>query len=200
MIEAMLRFHLGLFQMAANVSGSGTICLAGKNGSGKTSLLKVIGGFLQADEGYVRVGGADVTKLPVEQRGIVMVTPRTFFPHLDVDSHIAWGARLRRVKADEGRVSRLKSALGIDFGGHVGKLSLGMRERVALATALLATPKLIMVDEAFSNLHDREDFIVAYCKLAGDEGIDLIFTAQDESDGKYANQLYVIENGSTALK
>jgi ABC-type multidrug transport system ATPase subunit len=89
----------------------------------------------------------------------------------------------------------VKDALRIDFRGKVGKLSLGMRERVALATALLSGPDGILVDEAFSNLHGREGFIAAYRKLADDAGIDVLFSTQDESDGRLAEHLYVIEDG-----
>ena len=76
-------------------------------------------------------------------------------------------------------------------------LSLGMRERVSLATALLASPKAILVDEAFSNIHDREAFIAAYRRLASESAIDVIFTTQEESDGRLADHLYVITEGKT---
>jgi molybdate/tungstate transport system ATP-binding protein len=198
MIEAKLLTHLGQFQLTADISSSGTICLAGRNGSGKTTLLKAIGGFLQVDEGYVRIGGADVTGLPIEKRGAVMVTPSTYFAHLDVDSHLTWGARLTHMKVEGTKVSEVKAALGIDYGGPVGKLSVGMRERVTLATALLAAPKLILVDEAFSNLHQREEFIARYGQLVKDTGADLIFTTQDATDGTLADHLYLMDNGSTS--
>ena len=71
----------------------------------------------------------------------------------------------------------------------------GMRERVALATALLASPKAILVDEAFANLHDREAFVTAYGKLLTGAGIDLIFTSQDEADGRMASHLWVMDEG-----
>ena len=150
------------------------------------------------DEGHVRIGGTDVTKLPVEKRGAVLVTPSTYFAHLDVETHVTWGARLRHSKIGETEVARVRSALGIDFGGLVGKLSVGMRERVALATALLAGPNLIMVDEAFSNLHQREEFVARYGRLVKEAGADLIFTTQDSMDGKLADHLYLIDNGSTS--
>ena len=200
MIEAKVQKRLGQFQLAVDFSSSGITCLAGRNGSGKTSLLKVIAGFLQVDEGYVKIGSVDVTRLPVEKRGVVMVTPTSFFPHLDVDSHIGWGARLKGKRLRGEETARIKSELGIDFGGPVRNLSVGMRERVALATALFASPKAILVDETFANLHEKEDFIASYGRLVTGEGIDLIFTSQDEADGKLADNLYLMSNGSTSRK
>jgi molybdate/tungstate transport system ATP-binding protein len=196
LIEAKVRARLGQFQLDAELRDTGIICLAGKNGSGKTSLLRAIAGFLRMDEGYVRVGGTDVTRRPVEKREVVMVTPTSFFPHLNVDSHITWGARLRGIGLSRGEISKVKSGLGIDFEGSVRDLSLGMRERVALATALLASPKAILVDEVFATLHDREKFIVSYGSLVKERGIDMIFTSQDERDGRLSEHLYVMENGS----
>lgn len=192
-----MRKQLGRFTFSAELRDSGFICLAGKNGSGKTSFLRAIAGLLQIDDGYVKIGGIDVTRFPVEKRGVILVTPSSFFPHLDVDSHITWGARLRRMRLEEEKVSKVKAALGIDFGGPARSLSLGMRERVALATALLASPSVILVDEAFSNLHQREEFIASYRKLVSGEGISLIFSTQDETDGKLSEHLYVMRDGTT---
>lgn len=197
MIDAELRRRLGQFQLAAELHGGGTICLAGRNGSGKTSTLRALAGLLQLDEGYVRIGGADVTLLPVDRRGVVMVAPTSCFPHLDVDSHVAWGARLRGTKPGNEEVAKVKSELGIDFGGPVRNLSQGMRGRVALATALLSSPRVILVDEVLASLHEREEFIESYSRLVREKGIDLVFTSQDKGDGRLADHLYVMENGAS---
>jgi molybdate/tungstate transport system ATP-binding protein len=196
LIEAKVRQRLARFQLDVEFMGEGVTCIAGRNGAGKTSLLKAIAGLIRIDEGYVRIGSVDVTNLPVEKRGAVMVTQGSSLPHLDVDSHLTWGARLRGrgVRTDE--VSKVRSALGIDFGGPVRSLSMGMRQRVALATALLASPKVILVDEAFSSLHARGDFIASYSALTKEAGIDLVFASQDEADGKLAEHLFVLADGS----
>jgi molybdate/tungstate transport system ATP-binding protein len=175
---------------------SGFICLVGKNGSGKTVLLNIIAGFTIPDEGYVRVNGLDITRLPVESRGVVMVTPGSSIPHLQVDSHLLWGSKLNRVFHNDERIAKVKAELGIDFGGRVSKLSLGMKERVALATALLSSPKVILVDEAFSNLHSREEFMGSYRRLTSEAGIDLVFTTQDPNDGLLSDHVYMMTEGT----
>jgi len=197
LIEVKVRKRLGQFSLSAELKDGGVICLAGRNGSGKSTLLRAIAGLLPIDDGYVRIGGVDVTRMPTEKRRTILVTSNSFFPHLDVDSHVTWGARLRKTKPEGGKVSKVKAELGIDFGGPVRNLSLGMRVRVALATALIASPKLILVDEAFSNLHGRDDFMAAYGKLVGAEGIDLVFSTHGQSDGRLAEHLYVIDGGTT---
>ena len=197
MIEVRLRAHAGQFHLAAEVNGSGVTCIAGRNGAGKTTLLRAIAGLLRIDDGHVLVGGLDVARLPVEKRGIVLVTPGSALRHLEVDSHLVWGRKLLGKQVQEDQVSKVKSELGIDFGGRVGKLSLGMRERVSLATALLSEPKAILVDEAFASLHDREEFISAYGKLLAEAHIDLVFSSQVAADGKLADNFYIIEDGKT---
>jgi len=197
MLEALVRKKLGTFNLDAALAGSGFICLAGRNGAGKTTMMKAIAGLDPLGDGYVRVNGEDVSALPAERRKVVMVTPSSAIPHLEVDSHITWGARLGGNRPSKGRIDDVKSRLGIDYDGRVGRLSLGMKERVILATALLSPCRVILVDEAFSNLHEREAFIGSYRELAKSAGIDVVFSSQVESDGQLADRLFVIENGST---
>ena len=195
MIEVDARKKLGTFSLAASLSDGGCICLTGSNGSGKTCLMRAMAGLLPLDEGYVKVDGKDVTRSQPEGRGIVMVTPGSYIPHMSVDSHLTWGARMKRLRIPAERISVVKRDLGIDFTGRVSHLSLGMRERVSLGTALLSSPKLILVDEAFSNIHNRLDFMKSYRGFASDAGIDLIFSTQDRADAAYADHLYVMTEG-----
>lgn len=200
MIRVEVRTRLGQFLLDARFQTAGVACLAGRNGSGKTSLLKTMAGLLEVDQGRIEIGGVDVTHLPAEKRRVVMVTPTSFFPHLDVDSHILWGAKLAGRSPSKEEIARVKSDLGIDFGGPVRKLSLGMHERVALATALLASPRAILVDEVFASLHDRKDFVAAYGRLSTGAGIDLVFSSQDEADGGLAGHLLVMDDGTVSAR
>jgi len=197
MIDALVRKKLGSFSLDASLSGGGFICLAGRNGSGKTTTMRAIAGLDPLGGGYVKVNGEDVSALPAERRRVVMVTPSSSIAHLDVNSHIVWGARLGGKGPSADRIEDVKSRLGIDYDGRVGRLSLGMKERVVLATALLSASRVILVDEAFSNLHEKDAFMGAYRALAKEFGTDVIFSSQVESDGRLADKLIVIENGST---
>ena len=200
MIEAKVRLQAGEFRLSAELQGGGMICLAGKNGTGKTTLLRAVAGFLPIAEGFVRIGGTDITKRPVEEREVVLVTPTTCLPHLGVDSHLMWGAKLKGLRPEKEHVLRLKSELGIDYQGTVGNLSRGMRQRVALATALLSSPRAVLVDEAFLGLNDREAFILRYGELAKQAKVEVIFSSQDEADGTLADYLYVLHDGLATPK
>jgi len=113
---------------------------------------------------------------------------------------LTWGAMMKGLKPSGQHVKEVKSCLGINFDGVVGSLSRGMRQRVALATALLSAPKAILVDEAFLGLDDREAFMSAYGRLTKEEAIDMAFSSQDEAEGKLADRTYVLDGGRAALK
>lgn len=200
MLEASVRKKQGQFTLDVSMSDSGFVCVSGKNGCGKTTFLRIVAGLSKPDSGTVKIGGRDVTKLSPDRRGAVMVTPASAIAAKEVGAHLVWGAKLKGKQVTQERLKTIKERLGIDFAGRVGKLSLGMSERVSLATALLSAPSIILVDEAFSNLHDREDFIEAYKLLAAQAGIDVVFSTQDAADGDLADHLYLMEEGRVTRK
>src|SRR5579871_6814982 len=103
MIEASVRKRFGEFALDATLEDGGFICLCGRNGSGKTTLLRIIAGLTKQDEGSVKINGEDVTALALERRGVVLVTPDSSIPSLEVEPHLRWGARLKKVEVGEDR-------------------------------------------------------------------------------------------------
>lgn len=195
MIEVKARKKLGKFLLDSEMKDENVICLVGKNGSGKSSLLNIIAGIHKPDEGYVKVDSEIVTDLDVEKKGIVLVTPDSCLPHFNVEKHLLWGAKLRKRYVSDEMLSDVKKSLGINYEGRVSELSLGMQERVSLATALLAFPRVILVDEAFSNIDNRTEFIEVYCEYARKSTIDVIISTQNLEDSKNADSLYQMEQG-----
>ena len=195
MLDVKVAVARGNFILKAEINDAGFICLSGLNGSGKSSLLNIIAGKLKPDEGYVKINSRDVTDLPLESREVVLVNPDSFIPHLDVEKHLKWGAAARRVNVDDSVIMGMKERLGITYSGRVDKLSFGMRERVALATALLSGPKALLVDEAFSNIDNREAFIEAFRDLCRSAKVDLVHTTQQKTDAKLADHHYDLVGG-----
>jgi ABC-type Fe3+/spermidine/putrescine transport system ATPase subunit len=135
--------------------------LLGSSGSGKTTVLRLIGGYLTPTEGHIRINGPDVTGWPPERRDVGMVFQNyALFPHLSARENVAFGLEMRKVPRVE-RARRVEAMLD-----HVGlsaaerdrrpsRLSGGQQQRVALARALAIEPALLLLDEPFANL-DRE--------------------------------------------
>ena len=198
LIEADVKKRLGDFSLDANLSDEHFICLTGKNGSGKTTFLNLITGILTLDDGYVTLNSRKITNLPIEQRQVSIVTPDSYIPHLDVDRHLIWGAKSKGLNVEPHYIEEIKISLGISFGGKVGKLSLGMRERVSLATSLVSRPQLILVDEAFSNIDNHSDFVAVFRNLTEKAKIDVIFTTQYTGDSSQADHHYRLESGKSS--
>lgn len=195
MIEVKGKKRLGNFLLEAELKDENFICLCGKNGSGKSSLLNLIAGIYQPDEGYVKINSSMINDVPPEKKEVVLVTPDSCIPHLDVDKHLAWGAKLKKAITSDDQIAEVKKEFGINFSGKVSKLSLGMRERVSLATAILSSPKVILVDEAFANLDNRSEFIKKYKEVTRSSKIDVLFSTQNANDSSIADHFYNIENG-----
>ncbi len=133
--------------------------LLGPSGCGKTTVLRLVAGLLDPDEGTIEIDGHPVTGPGVavapERRNVGMVfQDYALFPHLDVARNVAYGLRglPRKERAD--RVASALSLVGLETLGErlPAALSGGQQQRVALARALAPEPDLILLDEPFSNL------------------------------------------------
>ena len=134
------------------------LVLLGPSGCGKTTTLRMIAGFEEPDQGSVYIGeklvAADGHFLPPEKRHIGMVfQDYALFPHLRVRENVAFGLSLKNGEKKE-RVAELLELVGLQDKGdrHPHDLSGGEQQRVALARTLAPDPKLILLDEPFSNL------------------------------------------------
>ena len=133
--------------------------LIGPSGCGKTTLLRAVAGLEPLSGGEIRLGGEVVsrvgTTLAAEQRRVGMVfQDYALFPHLDVQSNVAFG--LHRLPASQrlARVAQVLELVGLTGSErrYPHELSGGQQQRVALARALAPQPRLLLLDEPFSNL------------------------------------------------
>lgn len=128
--------------------------IVGNNGSGKTVLMKCICGFLKPDSGAIFVNHKQVgveTDFP-EDIGIIIETPG-FLPHLSGTQNLRILASLQR-KANDHAIWSVLELVGLDpnMKKPVGKYSLGMRQRLGFAQALMEDPGLLILDEPFNGL------------------------------------------------
>jgi spermidine/putrescine transport system ATP-binding protein len=136
--------------------GSFTVLL-GPSGSGKTTLLLILGGFLTPSEGRVLIAGEDCTLTPPAQRPTTTVfQDYALFPHMSVAANVAFGLRMRGVRAAERNGAALNMLRLVDLETQAVKkphqLSGGQRQRVALARALIMQPQVLLLDEPLGAL------------------------------------------------
>ena len=158
--DVALTFHTpagprpALDGVTLDVEPGQVVSLIGPNGSGKSTLLRVVGGLLAADRGTVRLDGRTITA-PDPEIGIVFQDPR-LLPWRSVASNVTYPLELAGWPKDR-RDARLADVLSqVDLEGteraRPSQLSGGMRQRTALARALVMRPRLLLLDEPFSAL------------------------------------------------
>ncbi|QLI83112.1 ABC transporter ATP-binding protein [Chitinibacter fontanus] len=134
-------------------------CLLGASGCGKTTVLRAIAGFESLRSGSIALNGEQVSapdkQIPAQLRGVGMVfQDYALFPHLTVAGNVAFGLRHLAKSERQIRVQQMLDMVGLGELGqrYVHELSGGQQQRVALARALAPQPRLLLLDEPFSNL------------------------------------------------
>ena len=179
--------------------------LLGPSGCGKTTTLRLIAGFERADAGEICVDGqcfeGSKVHLPAEARDIGIVFQEyALFPHLNVSQNVAFGLKKLPKKLRDERVMTVLEMVSMtafkDRKPH--ELSGGQQQRVALARSIAPSPKLILLDEPFSNLdagmrHSTREEIRTLLKEAGMSAV--VVTHDQEEALCFADRLGVMQDG-----
>ncbi len=133
------------------------LCILGPSGCGKTTILNSIGGFIKNNFGKIFLNGEDISSLNPEDRNISTVFQSYgLFTNKNVLENVAYGLKFRNVKKQDRINKSLEILKIVGLEGYeyrkVHELSGGQRQRVALARSLVISPRLILLDEPFSNL------------------------------------------------
>ena len=142
--------------VSASFSGGSIVGLIGRNGSGKTVLLKMICGLMPVDSGEIRINGVSLGHggSPVANIGAIIETPG-FLPLASGFRNLCYLADIR------GRISRAEIKRAIEMVGldpnlrkRVGAYSLGMRQRLGIAQAIMEDPEILILDEPMNSLDE----------------------------------------------
>ncbi|ABA03605.1 molybdate ABC transporter, ATP-binding protein [Nitrobacter winogradskyi Nb-255] len=211
MLRVEVSKQLGQFSVDVAFASEGRVTgLFGPSGSGKTSLVSMIAGLMTPDRGVISVDGEaldDTTRrfhVAVHRRRIGYVfQDARLFPHFDVRRNLDYGRRMNRLTRDDAQEKRLSEMLNI---GHLldrrpGQLSGGERQRVALGRALLAQPRLLLLDEPLGSLdEDRKAEILPYLTRLRDEaGVPMVYVSHDPDElRQLASHIVMLKRGRVA--
>jgi iron(III) transport system ATP-binding protein len=178
-------------QMSFQVHQGEIICLLGPSGCGKTTTLRAIAGFVRPTSGVINLANQVVASpnslMPPERRKVGMIfQDHALFPHLTVEGNIAFG--LRKLPRTE-QAERIAHYMELVQIGKLAKkfpheLSGGQQQRVAVARALAPHPRLLLMDEPFSNLdvNLRKDMQQQLQAVLRKEGITAIMVTHDQEE------------------
>src|SRR5947209_2172395 len=146
-----------LEDVSFDVAEGESLVLLGASGSGKTTILRIIAGLEQPDNGYVILHGKDVTDLPARERGVgVIFQSYALFPRMTVERNIGYGLKIRHRPRKEKKetVNRLLELVKLEEHRkkYPWQLSGGQQQRVAIARTLAYKPQVLLFDEPFGAL------------------------------------------------
>jgi len=181
--------------------------LLGPSGCGKTTLLRVIAGLEQPDEGQVILDGEDASKRDVRERQVGFVFQHyELFRHMSVFDNIAFGLRVkprahRPSKAEiHDKVMRLLSLVQLDWlaDRYPSQLSGSQRQRIALARALAVEPRVLLLDEPFGALDAkvRKELHRWLRRLHDEIHVTSIFVTHDQEEALEVTDRIVLMNHS----
>jgi branched-chain amino acid transport system ATP-binding protein len=208
-VEARYGLVVALHQVSLSVGEGEVVALLGANGAGKTTTLRAVSGTVRKT-GRVLYAGRDVSRFSPErlaQLGVAHVPEgRGIIAELTVWENIRLGAYVRRdsgVKQDVERVTQLFPWLAERRAQHAGTLSGGEQQMLALARALVARPRLLMLDEpslGLAPLVVQELFRVVRT-LNEEEGLTVLVVEQNAAIALEVSQrAYVLEVGRVAVE
>jgi thiamine transport system ATP-binding protein len=178
-------------------------CLTGKSGSGKSTCLDLIAGFLQPHSGQVQIDGTDILTLAPEYRPLTILFQRdNLFDHLSASQNVALGTNTSlRLTDDEKRdVEDALDRVGLLplAGQRAGQLSGGEQQRIALARCLIRQRPVLLLDEPFGAL-DREtraDMISLVRKIVSEQSLAALMVTHDFNElEKAADRHYELIDG-----
>ena len=169
------------------------VSLLGPSGCGKTTTLRLIAGFLQPEQGEIRVNQQVISSpsllVPPERRNMSMIFQSyAVWPHMTVFQNVAYGLKFKKLSSNESekKVERLLQLVHLETlrGRYPAELSGGQQQRVALARALVVEPQILLLDEPLSNLDAnlREEMRFEIRRLHEEFRITTIYVTHDQAE------------------
>ena len=175
--------------------------LLGASGCGKTTILRLIAGLEDLDQGQILCDGKDISRLPPQQRGVgIVFQSYALFPHLTVGENVAFGLKMQESHSSDiaEKVSQALKMVELEGFEHrrIEQLSGGQQQRVALARALVIAPQILLFDEPLSNLDTnlRRTMREMIRHLQQKLGITVLYVTHDQTEAFAVSDAVVVIN------
>lgn len=186
-----------------NIHEGEFLTILGPSGCGKTTLLRLIAGFENPNNGQILFNGKDLTKIPIHKRQVnTIFQSYALFPHLNVFDNIAYGLKLKKMSKEKIKkeVTKALSLVKLeDFEDKdITDLSGGQKQRIAVARALVLNPKILLLDEPFAalDLKLRQQMQLELKKIQREVEITFIFITHDQEEAfTMSDRVVVMNNG-----
>ena len=178
------------------------VTFLGPSGCGKTTLLRMVAGFYEPDDGEILLNGKRIERIPPYSRNTAMVFQEyALFPHMNVLDNVSYGLRVKNRPKEEIE-RRVKEALDLmQLKGmedrFPNQMSGGQQQRVAVARALVMNPEVLLLDEPLSNLDAklRESVRVELRDIQKKMGLSTIYVTHDQSEALSMSDMIVVLKG-----
>lgn len=189
------------------IKGGEFFSILGPSGCGKTTLLRILAGFIEADEGIVYLGNNQISNLPSNLRPINTIFQKyALFPHLSVYENIAFSLRLKNKSNDfiDDEVKKMLKLIDLEMYGNKkpSYLSGGQQQRVSIARALINKPKVLLLDEPLSALDAklRQTLLIELDNIHEEVGITFIFITHDQQEALSISDRIAVMNKGEILQ
>ncbi|MES2353479.1 MAG: molybdenum ABC transporter ATP-binding protein [Pseudomonadota bacterium] len=208
MIDVDIKLQLGGFTLQARFAVEARVVgLFGHSGAGKSTIVNAIAGVIRPDDGHIRIDGITLFErksgidLPPEARRVGYVfQDALLFPHLSVEANMLYGYRLQPLSTRVISLDQVVELLGLEGLLHrkPATLSGGERQRVAIGRALLAQPRILLMDEPLAALDtQRKAEILTYIERLREElGLPMIYVSHSTAEiSRLADKVVLLSEG-----
>lgn len=191
--------HTILQNISLDIEDGEIVSILGPSGCGKTTLLNLILGLTDADEGSIVFDGKEITRVPMEQRGFnIVFQDYALFPNLNVYQNVTYGLRNNPGISTAQEVEELIVLLGLREHLHkkIEQLSGGQKQRTALARTMVMKPKILLLDEPLSALDGviKESIKDKIRQIARDYRLTTIIVTHDPEEALTLSDKVLIVN------